>query len=532
VAAFSLRSPSEEYHDEGRTRGAQLSRTGTALILNVDDSDAHRYAKTRVLRGAGFEVVEAATGAAARRLVFERPFDLLLLDVKLPDADGRNLAAEFKSDPRTAQVMVLQTSASHIDAANRVASLEAGADGYLVEPMEPEELVAHVRALLRIHKAERERQAALAQLREADRRKDEFLAMLAHELRNPLAPIRNAVEILRVSDDPAIRERARAMVGRQVAHLARLVDDLLDVSRITQRKIALRRSVARLGAIVESAVETARPMMQSQEHEFDVSAPEEDVWLEVDAVRVSQAIGNLLHNAAKFTPRGGRVRLDLKRDGQDLVIRVEDNGVGLTPEALASAFDLFTQDERSLDRSQGGLGIGLSLVKGLVEMHGGSVSASSAGPGKGSAFTIRLPLGVLERKAPGAAPQAHQRVPARRRILVVDDNFDAAESMQILLHKDGHEVSVVHDGSEAIEAARGFRPDVVLLDIGLPGMDGFQLAAAMRAMPETSGAQIIAVSGYGQDKDRQRSAQAGFDLHLVKPVDPAKLCAAIDGARI
>jgi signal transduction histidine kinase len=509
-----------------------MTRTGTALILNVDDSDAYRYAKTRILRSAGFEVVEAATGAAARRLVFQRPFDLLLLDVKLPDADGRNLAAEFKSDPRSAQVMVLQTSASHIDTAHRVASLEAGADGYLVEPMEPEELVAHVRALLRIHEAERARQAAVAQLREADRRKDEFLAMLAHELRNPLAPIRNAVEILRVSDDPGIRERARAMVGRQVAHLARLVDDLLDVSRITQRKIALRRSIARLGAIVESAVETARPMMQSQEHHFEVSAPEEDIWLEVDAVRLSQAIGNLLHNAAKFTPRGGRVHLDLRREGQDLVIRVEDNGVGLTPETLASAFDLFTQDERSLDRSQGGLGIGLSLVKGLVEMHGGSVSASSEGPGKGSVFTIRLPLGALERRAPGAAPQAHQRAPARRRILVVDDNFDAAESMQILLHKDGHEVSVVHDGAKAIEAARGFRPDVVLLDIGLPGMDGFQLAAAMRAMPETSGAQIIAVSGYGQDKDRQRSAQAGFDLHLVKPVDPAKLSAAIDGARV
>ena len=486
-----------------------------ALILNVDDNDASRYVKSRIMRGAGFEVIEAATGSAARRLIAERAPDLILLDVKLPDDNGRVLAREIKQNPDTAQVVVLQTSASHVDTANRVASLDAGADGYLVEPIEAEELVAHVRALLRMRKAEQEAHAALAALREADRRKDEFLAMLAHELRNPLAPIRNAVELLRVSEKADVRERAREMVGRQVAHLARLVDDLLDVSRITQRKIVLRRSTAALDSILESAVETVRPLMDLQGHDFRVTQPEAKLWIHVDAVRMAQAVGNLLHNAAKFTPKGGRIALEAAHEDGDLVIRVEDNGVGITPETLASAFDLFTQ----ADRSQGGLGIGLSLVKGLVEMHGGTVSAKSAGAGKGSIFTMRLPLAGIERQEPKPVAERPAGSAAAHRILVVDDNFDAAESMQLMLEKSGHAVAVVHDGLEALDAARDFRPDVVLLDIGLPGMDGFELAAALRALPETSRAHLIAVSGYGQDKDRARSAKAGIDLHLVKPVD-------------
>ena len=500
------------------------------LILNVDDNDASRYVKSRILTAAGFQVVEAATGAATRRLLAERSPDLVLLDVKLPDANGRSLCVEVKSDPDTAQVVVLQTSASHADTANRVASLEAGADGYLVEPIEPEELVAHVKALLRLRRAERDRAAALEQLREADRRKDEFLAMLGHELRNPLAPIRNAVEILRVSDDRAVRERAREMVGRQVQHLARLVDDLLDVSRITTRKLALKPGVVRLAALVDAAVEIARPALDALGHEFTVSVPPEDIWLRVDAVRLAQAIGNLLHNAAKFTPHGGRIRLAAQRHGEELTISVADNGVGIAPEIMPSVFDLFTQGERSLDRAQGGLGIGLSLVKGLVEMHGGHVLAASPGVGLGSTFTLSLPLARLEVPAPPVRPKPAPTPHDMRRILVVEDNADAAESMRLLLDGIGHQVTVVNDGNAAVAAARTLRPDVVLLDIGLPGMDGFQIASALRAMPETSRAHLIAVSGYGQDKDRMRSAQAGFDLHLVKPVDPTKLAEAIDAS--
>ena len=502
--------------------------SSTTLILNVDDNDANRYVKSRILTGAGFTVIEAANGAAARKLIAERAPALVLLDVKLPDANGRQLAAEIKAHPQTAQVMVLQTSASHVDLAHRVASLEAGADGYLVEPIEPEELVAHVRALLRMRKAEHDRQAALEQLQLADRRKDEFLAMLAHELRNPLAPIRNAVEILRLSDDRGVRERAREMVARQVQHLARLVDDLLDVSRITQRKITLKPAPALFSAIVQSAVEVARPLIDTQGHALQVDLPAEPLWLRVDAVRMAQALGNLLHNAAKFTPAGGKISLEARVAGGELEICVRDNGVGITPETLASAFELFSQGDRSLDRSQGGLGIGLSLVKGLVEMHGGKVTASSGGIGKGSTFSIHLPYARLRVAPPPAkAERAPGAVAAPRRILVVEDNIDAAESMRMLLGGIGHTVEVVNDGAQALERARNLRPEVILLDIGLPGMDGFQLAAALRAMPETSRAHLIAVSGYGQDRDRARSAQAGFDLHLVKPVDPNKLSEAI-----
>jgi signal transduction histidine kinase len=498
------------------------------LLLNVDDDDAARYVKSRILKLAGFEVLEAANGAAAMRLIHERPPDLVLLDVKLPDVNGRDLAAQIKSEPSTSQIVVLQTSASHIDMRHRVMSLDAGADGYLIAPMEPEELVANVRALLRMRRAEHERQKALDALREADRRKDEFLAMLAHELRNPLAPIRNAVEILRISPDRSVRERARELIGRQVQHMSRLVDDLLEVSRITQRKVVLQRSVVKLATILETAMEVVRPTLEALDHTLVLSAPEEDVWLDVDAVRLSQVVGNLLHNAAKFTQRGGRISLEAALAGDRLEIRVADNGMGIAPEVLPAVFDLFSQGDRSLERSQGGLGIGLSLVKGLVEMHGGAVSAQSEGAGKGSLFTIRLPLAKLLARAPAQSVPVRSAASAPRRILVVEDNLDSAEAMLLLLRGVGHEVTVVSDGREAVEVARRMQPEVILLDIGLPGMDGYQLARLLRGMPETRAARLIAVSGYGQQKDRKRSQEAGFDVHLVKPVDPSKLTEAIN----
>ena len=490
--------------------------------------------KSRILRLAGYAVVEAASGAAAMQLLHERQPSLVLLDVRLPDANGRDLCAQIKSDPATAQVVVLQTSATHVDTKHRVASFEAGADGYISAPVEPEELVAHVRALLRMRKAEHDRNLAMEALRVADRRKDEFLAMLAHELRNPLAPIRNAVEILRLSNDRAVRERARELVGRQVQHLARLVDDLLEVSRITQRKVVLKESVVQLSAVIETALEVVRPNFATLGHALTVSLPPEDVWLNVDAVRLSQVLGNLLHNAGKFTPRGGAIAVEAQRSAEGGVsIRVSDNGVGIAPEMVSSVFDLFSQADRSLERSQGGLGIGLSLVKGLVEMHGGSVQVESPGLGNGSVFTIRLPAARIVASGPAANPAVDavsRGAPAPRRILVVEDNRDAAESMLMLLSGFGHEVSLVNDGREAVDAALAFRPDVILLDIGLPGIDGFSLAKTLRTLPETSAARLIAVSGYGQDRDRVRSAEAGFDLHLVKPVDPSKLTAAIDAA--
>ena len=499
------------------------------VVLNVDDNDTSRYVKTRILRGAGFEVLEAANGAAALEIIARLSPELVLLDVRLPDISGRDICASLKNDPGTASIVVLQTSATHVDSKNRVASLDAGADGYLVEPIEPEELVASVRALLRMRRAEHERERALAALREADRRKDEFLAMLAHELRNPLAPIRNAVEILRVSPDRATRERARELILRQSNHLTRLVDDLLEVSRITQRKVVLQRSVVALGAVVDASVEVAESMLEAHGHTLVVSVPERDVWLDVDSVRLSQVLANLLNNAAKFTPRGGRILLGAFVGDGFLELRVEDNGVGISAEVLPTVFELFAQADRSLDRSQGGLGIGLSLARGLVEMHGGTIDAYSEGPGRGSVFVVRLPLGKV------LAPMAPSRSPPRgdtsgslgRRVLVVEDNPDAAEAMRMLLVGLGHEVTLCADGIEAVEVALDLRPEVILLDIGLPGLDGYEVARRLRAAPETLHAHLIAVSGYGQQTDRSRSQAAGFDQHLVKPVEPARLAQVI-----
>jgi signal transduction histidine kinase len=508
-----------------------VSPVASNLILNVDDTESNRYVKTRILRRAGFEVIEASTGARALELVAARHPDLVLLDVKLPDADGRDICARIKSDPASAATAILQTSALHLEMRDRVASLDAGADGYLVEPMEPEELVAHVRALLRLRHSEQERTRALQALQEADRRKDEFLAMLAHELRNPLAPIRNAVEILRISQDRAVRDRARELVGRQVEHLARLVDDLLEVSRITRGKVALQRNPVRLAALVRSALDIARPHLESQRHQVDVvDGVPGDPWIDVDAVRVSQVLGNLLHNAAKFTPAGGRIRISTAFAADALEIAVEDNGVGIPADVLPGIFELFAQADRSLDRSQGGLGIGLSLARGLVEMHGGSLAASSPGGGQGSRFTVRLPRSVMvDAPAPSKAVASIDPSQARR-VLLVEDNVDAAEAMLLLLREFGHQVHVVHDGHEALEAARQFQPEVVLLDFGLPGIDGYELARRMRAMPLVAEALIVAVSGYGQEKDRQRSAAAAFDAHLVKPVDPRAFSAVIFAA--
>ena len=499
------------------------------LLVNVDDDEAGRYVKTRILRHAGFEVLEAATGEAALRLAAERRPALMLIDVKLPDINGRELCVRIKSDAATARIMVLQTSASHIETRHRVASLEAGADGYLVEPMEPEELVANVRALLRIRQAEDEREGALRELQEADRRKDEFLAMLAHELRNPLGPIRNAVEILRLSEERAVRERARQVIGRQVEHLARLVDDLLEVSRITHRKVLLRRRSVRLASVVESAIEVARPLIDQHHQRLEVSLPKEDPLLEVDPVRMSQVIGNLLHNASKFTAPRGRIALEARLEPGVLEIAVSDDGMGISADILPHVFELFSQGDRSLERSQGGLGIGLALVKRLVEMHGGNVRAHSEGPGRGSRFTLSLPLavGASTRDDPRVATGAH-RAATFRRILIVEDNQDAAEMMRTLLSEFGHEVKIACEGREALGVAKAFMPQIILLDIGLPGIDGYELARRLRDMPETRDAHLVAVSGYGQQKDRERSAAAGFDQHLVKPVDPARLTDVIN----
>jgi PAS domain S-box-containing protein len=367
-----------------------------------------------------------------------------------------------------------------------------------------------------------------------DRRKDEFLAMLAHELRNPLAAISNAGHVLDRGGSADARTRDLVgVIGRQIRHLSRLVDDLLDVSRFTRGKIELRKRPVELRPIVEGAVETIQPLLERQGHRLTVSMPEEPVMLEADATRIEQVLANLLNNAAKFTEPGGRLGLCVETQGGEAVLTVRDNGQGIAPDLLPRIFDLFVQEDRSLARSHGGLGIGLTLVRSLVERHGGKVEARSEGPGRGSELVVRLPLlstGARAAEQP-ARPADTPAQPGPARVLLVEDNVDAADALAELLRMWGHEVEVVHDGASAVAKAGEARPDVVLLDIGLPGMDGYQVAGALRALPHLQGALLVALTGYGQEADRKRSAAAGFDHHLVKPVDLEELKRLIATAR-
>ncbi|HEY3698542.1 MAG TPA: response regulator [Spongiibacteraceae bacterium] len=627
--------------------------TGTlSLILNVDDSDGARYAKTRTLKLAGFDVIEASTGWDALAQVKEKTPDLVLLDMKLPDLNGFEVCRRIKSDPVTASVLVLQTSASLIDSFDKVRGLEGGADNYLVAPVEPQELVANVRALLRLRDVQRElleneerfrqlaenigdvfwifdpkvkqllyvspayavlwgrsperlyahhlawlesvhpadkqrvsaafdalfdfqsyeqeyrllmpdgeerwirdrgfcvqnetgvnyRVARISQditaqkkaenaLRMAAVRKDEFLATLAHELRNPLAPMRTAIELMRMTDHngatglneietATIQFDSREIISRQIDHLVRLVDDLLDVSRITQGKLSLQKSRITLRKIIDAAMETNNAFLQSREHALLLDIPEDDVWIDGDSVRLAQVVGNLLHNAGKYTPNGGTIQLSATVDGGRLQIIIEDNGIGIAPGQIGHIFELFAQAGRLETRAPEGLGVGLSLVKKLVELHNGSVSVSSPGLGFGSRFVVDLPL--AHRGDKPARQTAKARVKGNRnslRILLVDDSVDATTTLGLLLTQMGHQIAIANEGRTALELAPQFQPQLVFLDIGLPGMNGYEVARAMRRLPALENTQLIALTGYGQARDRELSEAAGFTTHLIKPLD-------------
>ncbi len=359
-------------------------------------------------------------------------------------------------------------------------------------------------------------------LEDADRRKDEFLATLAHELRNPLAPIRNAVQIMRLSDDVAMQHNARGIIERQLRQMVHLVDDLLDVGRITQGKVELRRESADVTAIIQSAIETSRPVIDTGRHQLTVRlAPLRSMIVDADVTRLSQIVANLLNNAAKYTPEGGRIEVAAERDGDDALITVRDSGVGIPAEMLPRVFDMFAQVDRTLDRAQGGLGIGLALVKSLVELHGGSVEAQSAGAGAGCTFSVRLPLVASgqEDQPSAALPVSDPDFGVDVRVLVVDDNVDHADSLSQFLLMLGYRTRIANDGLEAVRVADAFLPHVALLDIGLPGISGTEVARAIRTRPWGREVLLIALSGWGQDEDRRRSAEAGFNHHFVKPVD-------------
>ncbi|XYJ12066.1 hybrid sensor histidine kinase/response regulator [Telluria sp. B2] len=623
------------------------------LILNVDDNDGARYAKTRILQGAGFRVLEAANGTDALAMVREEDPALVLLDVKLPDINGIEVCRRIKSDPDTNCVLVLQTSAALTGRADKIRGLEGGADNYLAAPIEADELVANVNALLRMRQTQDElreseerfrqltdniedvfwmfsapdgvlayvspayaaiwgrsveslrrnhlgwldgvhpddrarlqgRWAALASqphydeefrvvlgdgttrwvrdrlfpvrnargevyrvarvtsdisarkemealLRAADANKNQFLATLAHELRNPLSPIRNAAALLGVTGANAAerQNRAREVILRQVDHLAHLVDDLLDVARISEGKIVLRREEVNLGAVIAQAIETAGPLIAAREHHLEIQQPERQIWIAGDPVRLAQSMGNLLHNAAKFTPKGGHIRLVVTLDGDTVRIAVIDNGIGIAEDNLPRIFGMFAQAAVPPDRAPEGLGIGLSLVSRLLEMHGGQLRAESPGIGMGSTFTVELPvLRVTGAEQGAAAPEEAAGMAGGLRVLLVDDNIDAMEMMGFLLAEMGHEAWTTHDASQIVPLALQHRPQVIVLDIGLPGADGYELARMLKAHPELKHIRLVAHTGYGSPEDRRKALEAGFDAHLVKPAELEDLEKALRG---
>jgi signal transduction histidine kinase len=492
------------------------------LILNVDDTEAARYVKSHVLTRAGFDVIEATTGSEAiARAQVEQPA-LILLDIKLPDINGFEVCRRLKQDPVTKTILILQTSASFIASSDKIRALDGGADNYLFEPIEPEELVANVRALLRLGRVEQE-------LREADRRKDIFLATLAHELRNPLAPILTAAELLsRLSADPSPAQAlAHETIKRQTKHLIRLVDELLEVSRISKGKIALKKEPTSVQAVVQAAMETASLLITQRDHKLSVQLPGEVLWIDGDGVRLAQAVGNLLRNAAKFTPPQGLIRLTAQTQGDEVCIRVEDNGIGLSRENLLAVFDLFMQAEDTLKGASEGLGLGLSIAKGLVELHGGTINAFSAGSGQGSTFEIRLPSLAVAAPAPqhAVAPD----VPSSSyRVMMVDDNVGAVDMFGMLLEIEGHTVFKCHTGGEALAQADRVNPQIIILDVGLPDMSGLDVARVLRERPGMDKVVIIALTGYGKEEDRERSGNAGFDAHLTKPVTYQTLLSTIE----
>jgi len=372
-------------------------------------------------------------------------------------------------------------------------------------------------------RAEQAVRQRVEELQESERHINEFLAMLSHELRNPLAPMVNALALMR--DDPGQNPPMLGILERQVSHLSHIVDDLLDVSRITRGKIRLQKQTADLNGMVLRALESARPLIDARGHAVELNFCAEKLFVEADATRIFQVALNLINNAAKYTPAGGRISISLNRENREAVLKVRDNGIGISPELLPKVFDLFIQGDRALDRSEGGLGVGLTIARRIVEMHGGSTMALSEGPGKGAEFVVRLP--AVPAPAAAVPTQKSAQASVRRRVLVVDDHRDSADTLAILLTIMGHDVRTAYDGQEAIELAAQYRPEVVLLDIGLPAKSGYDVARELRNAHDRSQLILIAVSGYGQDDDRRRGREAGFDHHLVKPVRPEELKAII-----
>ncbi|HEY3966263.1 MAG TPA: response regulator [Planctomycetaceae bacterium] len=536
-----------------------------ANILLVDDEPRNLTVLESILEGPGYRLVSAESGDQALLALVASDFAVIVLDIHMPGMNGFELAQLIKSRPKTATIPIIFLTAHYSEDRHVLEGYGTGAVDYLHKPVNAvilrskvavfsqlyrmsrdsllanKTLTAEVTERRRVQEemralqndlerrveertaellaANRALQAIQHELKEADRRKDQFLAMLGHELRNPLAPIRNAISIVKkLGLDNADLVWCQDVIERQTEHLVRLVDDLLDVSRVSRGKIQIEKRTIDVAVAVQQALEICRPVIDARRHNLSVSLPAAPILVDGDLTRLAQVVANLINNAAKYTDAGGHIWVTVDGDGDDarnVAIRVRDDGRGLDAEAIANLFQLFYQVDIDLDRADGGLGVGLALVRSLVEMHGGTVAATSAGRGQGSEFTVRLPRTAQAARV--AAPAAENKATSSLRILVVDDNFDAARSLAMMLRILGHVACLAHDGHSAVEAALREPLDVVLLDIGLPGMNGYEVCRSLRRHGMTR-ELIVAVTGYGQESDRQLALEAGFDLHLVKPV--------------
>lgn len=535
-------------------------------ILVVDDEPSNLAVMEAVFQDSGYSLVQASSGSEALMALMNHEFAVLVLDVNMPDMTGFELAQLIKQRKKTAHVPIIFLTAYFNDDQHVVEGYGSGAVDYLHKPFNVGVLRSKVAIFADLYRktlaleqvnqalvqqvAERaaaqeqlrllnetlerrvqERTHALqlrdAQLREADRRKDEFLATLAHELRNPLAPVAYALRLLRLkgASQPHV-ERAADLIDRQVKAMSRLIDDLMDVSRINQGKIQLHSSRVPLAGILQDAIDAARPMIDEQKHTLVLQLPPASLTLDGDPTRLAQVFMNLLLNAAKYMDAGGRIELTVDTSAEEARVTLTDQGIGIAPGRLEKVFEMFSQEEAALSRSRGGLGIGLALTRRLIELHGGAIAAFSEGVGHGSSFVVRLPLvgpAELAHVAlhAGAAQAARSARPLR--ILVADDNQDAADALAELLSALGHAVHCVHDGEAAVEAARHFDPELVLLDIGMPRLNGYEACRAIRALGSASLLQMWAITGWGQEQDMRWAREAGFDHHLVKPVSPDTL---------
>jgi len=584
--------------DDLSTGEVPLAQHETKIdILIVDDDPRNVLALEAMLESLGQNIVAVQSGTDALRRLLDREFALILLDIHMPGLDGFETAQIIRARERSRDLPIIFLTAYSKDDVQVAHGYELGAVDFLFKPLVPLVLRSKVQVFVDLYRKtlEIKRQAVLLrdsehrehdcsraeaaqrvealrlgeevikeraaaieralligelslrnhELASADRRKDEFLAMLAHELRNPMAPIVNAVEILRMPGPPeAVRTRALDALARQSRHMVRLLDDLLDLSRITSGKIELRREPVTLASIVAHAVQTSAPLFEQRGHRFASTIPDEDITLVADGTRLGQVVANLLDNAAKYSPPGTEIELVVELEANEVVIRVRDRGFGIDPAVLEEVFGLFVQAERTADRAQGGLGIGLTVVKRLVEMHGGSVRAQSAGLGQGSEFSVRLPHiaapALVTPPAPDAPPAACHDCPippsscgtmigpTPRRVLVVEDNEDIGATMKDMLEYWGHDATIASDGPAGVEAVLSGVPDIAFIDIGLPGLDGYQVVAAVRARAPGIATRLVALTGYGRPEDRQRALAAGFDDHLVKPVSSDDLRRLID----